>query len=784
MRRQTLRENVYKLANVEEQRWLQRSRCQWLKEGDGNTRYFHMMASARAQKNAVTALEVEGRSITKQAEIKKAFFQHIKAQLGTNTQTAPFEATRLYPTGPDLSGLAVDFIEEEVHSTIKGLATNRASGPDGLTNEFLQKYWAVMKVDIIHMFERLQEGNLDLKEVNCANVIMLRKSEMSFTVNDYRPISIINLIPKVLSKVLSNRLSGILPELISKNQTAFIQGRFIAENFIATRELLHHVSRSRRPTIFSKIDFNKAFDSIEWGFLIEVMRARSFPVRWIGWIKTLLETASTRILINGEATDYFKQERGLRQGDPISPMLFILAINVLQQMVRVLNENIKCPISEKVKEALVGLQYADDTVFIANGDPSTLIGFKLLLRSFMAISGLKINFAKSSMVPFNMQQGQIRAVEAVLGCQRVSLPITYLGMPMTITAPKRADYLSLIEKLERRLHGWQTKLISRGGRLQLARSVLSALPIYYMTCFRLPQWVTKRIDALRRGFLWGKNQGTSKGLSLMNWDSVCMPKEYGGMGLLDIDMQNISLLLRWWWRPNTELTAMWTIVIMQIKVTRVRGVNRWNSGGSFFWKGMLKILPWFVFSTMRDGQLLKWNWVSNGIYSSRSFYFTLKTGGKEKWPFKEVWLLKAPPIVRVLTFLLLQGRLLTRDVLQIRNIQCPTECVLCSTCSNETAMHLFFTCSFAKKVWGLISRRMGYPIVRVQGDVKSTWTRTWSAMRLRGKEGLLRGTVWFVSSCWQIWLMRNNLIFRGERLPPEGTAMKAVEIGTSWLCNC
>lgn len=140
MRRQTLRENVYKLANVEEQRWLQRSRCQWLKEGDENTCYFHMMASARAQKNAVTALEVEGRSITKQAEIKKAFFQHIKAQLGTNTQTAPFEATRLYPTGPDLSGLAVDFIEEEVHSTIKGLATNRASGPDGLTNEFLQKY--------------------------------------------------------------------------------------------------------------------------------------------------------------------------------------------------------------------------------------------------------------------------------------------------------------------------------------------------------------------------------------------------------------------------------------------------------------------------------------------------------------------------------------------------------------------------------------------------------------------------------------------------------------------
>lgn len=234
-RRQALRASVFELANVEERKWMQRSRCLWLKEGDGNTKYFHSMASARAQKNAVTSVECNGDTISNPSEILQAFQQQLCDLLGNSAQTQQFDLTRLYLNGPDLSGLAAAFSEEEVHAAIKGLAPNRASGPDGLTNEFLTKFWPVLKYDIMQIFEEFYEGRLELAKYNLANVVMIPKKEDASYVQDFRPISIINLIPKVISKVLANRLGVYLPNLIALQQTAFIKGRFIAENFISTR---------------------------------------------------------------------------------------------------------------------------------------------------------------------------------------------------------------------------------------------------------------------------------------------------------------------------------------------------------------------------------------------------------------------------------------------------------------------------------------------------------------------------------------------------------------------
>lgn len=201
-------------------------------------------------------------------------------------------------------------------------------------------------------------------------------------------------------------------------------------------------------------------------------------------------------------------------------------------------------ISNRMSQSIKALQYADDTAVVANGSKQSITLLKITLNLFAKVSGLQINYAKSCFVPFNMTPEQIRQTTNILGCRRTVLPVKYLGMPLPISAPGRDQYLPLIEKMDRKLQGWNRSLISRGG-LQLVKS---SVPIYHMTCFVLPKWVIMRLDQIRRRFLWGKNGSQGTGISLISWQEVCSPIGWGGMGITDLWMHNRALVLRWWWR--------------------------------------------------------------------------------------------------------------------------------------------------------------------------------------------------------------------------------------------
>lgn len=159
-------------------------------------------------------------------------------------------------------------------------------------------------------------------------------------------------------------------------------------------------------------------------------------------------------------------------------------------------------------------------------------------------------------MPINIQD--VNEVKLILGCQLNSFPVVYLGMLLDTKSPKKEDLMPLIEKIERRLDGWNGKLLSRVGRLLLANSFLASIPIYFMGCFMLPYWAILRIDRIRRQFLWGKTVGDTKGISLVNWNVVCLPKKWGRLGVPDSQLRNIALLLRWWWRLYSNPEALWT----------------------------------------------------------------------------------------------------------------------------------------------------------------------------------------------------------------------------------
>lgn len=241
-------------------------------------------------------------------------------------------------------------------------------------------------------------------------------------------------------------------------------------------------------------------------------------------------TSTSTVCINGMNSSPFQHRRGLRQGDPLSPMLFDPAVDVFQRMINAINQLLEAPLSNRISEPIVALQYADDTAVLMNAEITTLVSFKLILRLFSMISGLQVHFKKSTFIPINLEEEESQLAGEIIGFHKTTFPIQYLGMPLTIKRPTRSQFMPLIEKVERKLQSWQSKLISRGGRHQLVKSVLSALPTYFMQCFLLPKWVIDRIDRARCSFLWGNSTRGDNGISLCNWEIATLPTQWEGGG--------------------------------------------------------------------------------------------------------------------------------------------------------------------------------------------------------------------------------------------------------------
>lgn len=411
------------------------------------------------------------------------------------------------------------------------------------------------------------------------------------------------------------------------------------------------------------------------------------------------------------------------------------------------------PLSNKINDAVVVLQYADDTAVIARADRDSIISFKLVLRLFTVISGLQINYQKSIFVPINITSTDLHWIREIIGCKQTTFPVQYLGMPLTLKRPTKQLFLPLVEKIERRLAGWQCKLLSRGGRLELVRSVLSTIPVYHMICFKLPKWVLARIDKARRVFLWGRSHNRGRPISLCNWGSICKPREFGGLGISDLNLRNISLLLRWWWKGYKEPNSLWTITITRLNWQGVyaEGPMLWSKQGSFFWGDLISIKHIFNWSTswiignghtisfwydhwdilpilqlgsrcsfnrawslqiasenveiyrdLDENQMdeLIWRWTAEGSYSAKSVYHILVGGGLTRWEFHVIWRFSIPQSVKFFLFLLLKNKLLTREVLIRRSFNCADQsCPMCDSETLETTMHRFSQCHHSREIW-------------------------------------------------------------------------------------
>jgi len=360
-----------------------------------------------------------------------------------------------------------------------------------------------LKPDILQFLDEFHANGIFPKGCNASFIALVPKVPEPQSLNDFRPIPLIGCVYKIVAKLLANKLKRIMPDIIDERQSVFIAGRQLLHSVIITNEAVKEAKRGQKSCMVFKVDFERAYDSVSWDFLIYMLRRMGFCNKWIHWIQGCLKSASVSVLVNGSPTSEFIPQSGLRQGDPLAPLLFNIVVEALTGLMR------EAVNKKQFTEFLVGknsipisiLQYTDDTIFFGEATLQNVKLIKTILRCFELASGLKINFAKSCFGAVGKFDQWRKEAAEYLNCRILSMPFTYLGIPIGAN-PRRSELWDpVIRKCKRKLARWKQRHLSFEGRVTLIQSTLSSIPIYFLSFFRLPSKITNKLIRLQRRFL-------------------------------------------------------------------------------------------------------------------------------------------------------------------------------------------------------------------------------------------------------------------------------------------
>jgi ribonuclease HI len=625
----TLREDYFNVLKLEEDFWALKSRVGWVVEGDRNTKFFHTSTLVRRRYNKIVRLRNSvGDWITDSDLIRLHIQQGFVDRFSSTHVQLPngFCLPDWAPRVSDVEALSLlePVNEKDVKLSLWSFKPFKAPGPDGLHPGFFQKCWNTVGESVVKEVCHIFSTGIMPEYLNKTLISLIPKCLGPETLNQFRPISLCNTVYKIVTKIIVGRLRPIISNLVSPFQAAFVPGRRGIDNVIIAQELIHSIQRKkgRIGQFILKLDLEKAYDRLEWDFIREVLVFFKFPTTVVNLVLECVSTSSFSILVNGGQMETFKPSRRIRQGDPLSPYLFILCMEYLSLKILEACENdswkpIKASRSGPVFSHLI---FADDLLFCAEASINSCNTVIRVLSDFCHLSGQKVNLSKSK-VFFSPNVNPVLR-HHLCGILRVSSTPNigkYLGFPLRPNGRSSRDFDFIVEKVQAKLSSWKAKLLSPAGRVVLIQSVTSSIPAYYMQNVALPVRTCSKLDKLNRDFLWGSSSDRKR-MHMVGWEKVCKPKDKGGLGLYSTKSRNIALLAKLNWRVMEDADALWakTLISKYCPSGILDDRLRSRRSGSSNWKG-LKV----GHETFRKG--LRWV-VNNG--HGVSFWHDLWVGDR------------------------------------------------------------------------------------------------------------------------------------------------------------
>ncbi len=538
-----------------------RSKLSWYEDGEKNSIFFLNLEKKNYQNKLISQLEINNNIINDECSINEeltSFYKNLYSEnLNTNDKSY-IENSNIFneiKNNPTLSETQKRYCdnninEEEILSNLKKLHNNKTPGTDGLPSDFYKFFWSDIKTFLINSIQYAMLNNeLSIEQKRGIITLIPKKDKNRLLMKNWRPITLLNTDYKLIAKILSSRLQNVLPNIINSDQSGYLKDRFIGDNIRLLEDLSTYTNLLNIPGIIISIDFEKAFDSVNWNFLFKCLKTFNFGNKFINYIQTMYTNIESTVINNGKTSKYFKLQRGVRQGCPLSAYLFILTIEVLAIKIRD-NKNIK-GIKIGQDEIKISL-LADDITLLLNDNKSINITLSTL-NNFHQCAGLKINIDKT----FAKYIGKLKDSDYFPhGLSWIKTPIYTLGIHIVESEEDNyiLNFKQKINNLKTILNIWKQRNLSIKGKITIINSLALSPLIYISSVTHTPQKAIKEINNLIQNFLW--NNSTTK----ISQTTLIQQINKGGLKLCHYPTKIKALRLTWVKRLTSNATHNWKII--------------------------------------------------------------------------------------------------------------------------------------------------------------------------------------------------------------------------------